>query len=388
MVSPTEVAPTAASTSTATSTSAAASTTAATAMSGATPTSAAAGMTSTAENTIPTPTVASTSPQRLTLSPEPAATVTPSPFPSSTCSPTPSLTPSPSPTAMPRLTSSAPHDTIPGILSFSAERIDTAEGEAIALRWEAWGERATICPRIDEVTVGCRCLFGLPPAGSRVMEPSDIVGAYTGFELIVEARGVRAVRYAPLMVDCPDHFSDWFFDDPPGICPREAQLVSYAAAQRFEHGLLIWIEAQDTYYVLNDGFITPSGRQPIASKLATLQILNGPLDLTPGASAGNRVEEEPPNGFFEPVSGFGLVWRGEVVGIEDVRARLGWAVEPEYGFDTIYQCEMSCGSTWDCYLRGPQGEIFHLYWLLHVGHVWEPVDRDLPGDTNQGLEGR
>lgn len=220
------------------------------------------------------------------------------------------------------------------------------------------------------------------------MEPSDIVGAYTSFELIVEAGGVRAVRYAPLMVDCPDHFSDWFFDDPPGICPKAPPFTSYAAAQRFEHGLMIWIEAQDAYYVLHDGFIAPSGQQYISSKPTSLQILDGPLELTSGASAGNRVAEEPPNGFLEPVSGFGLVWRGAVVGIEDVRARLGWAVEPEYGFDTIYQCEMSCGSAWDCHLQGPTGEIFHLYWLLHVGHFWEPVDWRTPCDGDHRLAGR
>jgi hypothetical protein len=85
---------------------------------------------------------------------------------------------------------------------------------------------------------------------------------------------------------------------------------------------MMWIEAQDAHYILYDGFITPSGRQYISSKLTSLQILDGPLDLKPGASAGNRIGETPPNGFFEPVSGFGLVWRGEVVGVEDVRAPL------------------------------------------------------------------
>jgi len=250
-----------------------------------------------------------------------------------------------SPTPQPQMPTSTPVTSptlrlSPRVLSFSAEQVETEEGERIGLTWEAEGEQATICLRIDEATMGCRFLFDVPTAGSLVIEPSDIVGAYTGFELIVEAGGVRAVRYAPLMVECVDRFSDWFFDDPPAICPREAPLSSYAAAQEFEHGRMIWIGAQDAYCILYDGFITPSGHQYISSKLTSLQILNGPLDLTAGASADNRVGEAPPNGFFEPVSGFGLVWRGEVVGVEGVRARLGWAMEPEYGFDTIYQCEM------------------------------------------------
>jgi hypothetical protein len=98
------------------------------------------------------------------------------------------------------------------------------------------------------------------------------------------------------------------------------------------------------------------------------------LELKPGASPDNRGEESPPPGLFEPVSGFGLVWRGEVTGTDDLSALLGWAIEPEFGFDTAYQCKMSCDSYWDCYLKGPEGELFHFYWLLHVGHFWELVD--------------
>jgi hypothetical protein len=212
-------------------------------------------------------------------------------------------------------------------------------------------------------------------AGSRVIRPADIIGAYTGFELAVDAGGVRTVRYTPLMVECPDRFSDWFFDDAPGICPRDAPLFSYAAAQRFEAGLMFWIEALDQFYVLLDHHEQVSQNPTDWSSLTSLRIVPGPLDLKPGASPDNRVEETPPPGFFEPVSGFGLLWRGEVVGTEDLRAALGWAEEPEYGFDTVYQCEMSCGSQWNCYLQGPEGETFHLYWLLHVGHFWTLVDQ-------------
>jgi hypothetical protein len=262
------------------------------------------------------------------------------------------------------------------VLLFSAEPVEAVEGEGIALKWEAVGEQTTICPLLGENTLGCRCLLDVPLAGSYIIKPSEIIGNYSGFRLVVEARGIRTVRGAPLAVECPDASPDWFLDNPPGICPKDARLSSYAAAQRFEHGLMIWVEAQDAYYILYDSFITPAGRRSIPSTITSLQILHGPLDLTPGASPDNRGEETPPNGLLEPISGFGLVWRGEVVGIEDVRARLGWAVEPEYGFDMVYQCEMSCGSTWDCYLQGPEGEIFHFYWLLHFGHFWELVDQD------------
>jgi hypothetical protein len=257
------------------------------------------------------------------------------------------------------------------VITFAAERVETGEGEGVSLAWEAVGEQVTICPQIGETSVSCRCLFDVPPAGSRVIEPLDIVGAYTSFELAVEANGVRTVEYAPFQVQCPDRFPDWYFDDPPGICPEDAPLSSYAAAQSFEHGRMIWVEASDTYYVFLNHDENVSDREQGWSILTSLRIIEGPLALKPGASPDNRVAETPPDGLFEPVSGFGLIWRGEVVGMEDLRRLLGWAVEPEYGFDTIRQCETSCDTSWDCYLQGPEGEILHLYWLLHFGHYWE-----------------
>ncbi len=265
----------------------------------------------------------------------------------------------------------APTPLTPRVLSFSAEVIETSQGEGISLTWEAAGEQATICPRVGDSNVGCRCLFDVSLTGSHVIEPADIVGAYTGFELTVDVGEERAVRHAPLRVECPDRFSDWFFDDPPGICPEDAPLSSYGAAQRFEHGMMIWVEASDTYYVFLNHDENVSEREQGWSTLTSLRIIEGPLALKPGAAPDNRVAETPPDGLFEPVSGFGLVWRGEVVGAESLRAALGWAVEPEVGFDTVYQCETSCGASWDCYLQGPEGEIFHLYWLLHFGHYWE-----------------
>jgi hypothetical protein len=263
---------------------------------------------------------------------------------------------------------------VPRAFSFSAERVETEEGEGIALTWQATGERVSICPLIGESAVGCRCLFDVPPAGSRLIKPAEIIGAYTSFELVVEAGGIRAVRYAPLAVECPDAFADWFFDDPPGICPRDAPLPSYAAAQRFEHGLMIWIEALDEYCILLDHHERIADDAPGWSSLTSLHIVRGPLDLRPGASPENRGADTPPSGRFEPMSGFGLVWRGGVVGTEGIRPALGWAVEPEHGFETRYQCEMSCDSYWDCYVEGPQGEVFHLYWLPHVGRFWEVVE--------------
>jgi hypothetical protein len=285
----------------------------------------------------------------------------------------PTPTPKPTPTAIP-VASTTPDTPAPQVLSFAAEGVATDEGEGIALTWEAVGEQVTICPLIGDRAVGCRCLFGMPLAGSHVIKPHEIVGNYDGFRLVVESGGIRTVRYVPLAVKCPDTVAAWFFEDqPPAICPQDPPLTSYAAAQRFEHGLMIWAEASDAYYVLFDHHVGISDNPQNSSSLTSLRVIQGPLELKPGASADNRVAETPPPDRFEPVSGFGLVWRGEVLGGQGIRDALGWALEPEQGFDTVYQCAMSCDSYWDCYLQGPEGEVFHFYLLLHVGHFWEVV---------------
>ena len=304
----------------------------------------------------------------LRASPQPAASPAPSTTPGPAPTRAPPAAPSPLPSAWPTRVGHSAEASI--IRSFSAA---PGAGETISLTWDAVGDEVTICPLIDATSVGCRCLFGLPPTGSAVIPCDDIIGAYTGFQLTVRSEGVRVAHYSPVVVECPRCVPGWFFAEAPRICPGEPPLASSAAAQRFEHGLMIWIEALDTYYVLYDRFFTPAGRPSPSATLRSLQIVDGPLDLAPGASPDSRVDETPPDGRFEPISGFGLVWRGEVVGTEGIRARLGLAEEQEHGFATVYQCEMNCGSYWDCYLQGPNGQILHLYWLAHAGHFWEPV---------------
>ncbi len=260
----------------------------------------------------------------------------------------------------------------PKVNAFTADPIALDQGQGIALAWEAVGSHATLCPLVNENTVGCRCLFGLPLAGSHIIKPTDIIGTYTGFQLTVEAAGIRTVRTVPLTVVCPNDGGTWFFDKALGLCPKDPPLFSHAAIQQFEHGLMIWVEALDEFYVLldHDQHITDSQG---TSSLTSLRIIRGPLELKPGASVDHRVAETPPPGLFEPISGFGLLWRGEVTGTETIRPALGWAKAPEYGFDTAYQCAISCGANWDCYLQGPKEEVFHFYYLMHFGHYWEQV---------------
>jgi len=241
--------------------------------------------------------------------------------------------------------------------------------EVVELSWKTTAEHVTICPLTGSGLVYCRCLYDLPAFGRTTIEPDQIIASYTGFELSGYWGDARAIRRIAAEVHCPGYRA-WFLEDPPAACPDGTALTSAAAAQRFEGGFMIWIAAPDVYYVLYDRDLNVERGQGW-SALKSLQRIEGPLALKPGASADNRLRETPLPGRFEPVRGFGLVWRGEVMGTEQVRERLGWAVEEEYAFETVSQCEAGCGPTRDCYLRGPGGGVLHLTGHPHFGAHWE-----------------
>ncbi len=156
----------------------------------------------------------------------------------------------------------------------------------------------------------------------------------------------------------------WFFSPAPGGCATAPALTSQAAAQRFESGQMIWLAARDEYFVLYDG--------ATQSNPGAMTYLPGPLSLRPGASADNRVSDTPPPGREQPVSGFGLIWRDEVEGAQNMRAQLGWATQSEFAFSTPYQCLAAPAPEWHCYLRAPDGRVLRLSFIPQQGYFWQP----------------
>jgi hypothetical protein len=148
----------------------------------------------------------------------------------------------------------------------------------------------------------------------------------------------------------------WFYtaETQSGICPLEP-VTTYAAAQHFQHGLMIWLDTPGRYYVFVE--------EPLyaGEERKHLDQINDPLNITNDASQGL----EPPQDLYAPVSGFGLVWRGDIKQSSGYRKILGWALEPEFGYQAILQCDdalPSGGQNWQtCYLRGPGGDVFVLH---------------------------
>jgi hypothetical protein len=89
-----------------------------------------------------------------------------------------------------------------------------------------------------------------------------------------------------------------------------------AAEENFQHGIMFWRSDNDRIYILYDNGIWQSVIDPWRE---------GEPEFDPGIT--------PPWGYYQPIRGFGEVWREE----PGVRDRLGWATDQERGFTAAVQ---------------------------------------------------
>lgn len=107
-------------------------------------------------------------------------------------------------------------------------------------------------------------------------------------------------------------------------CPRAEAIITAAAHQPFEQGWLVWRQDFNLIYGLGPG-------QPWFSVGDTWRDGDSPYD--PAII--------PPADLYQPVRGFGKVWRER----PGVRETFGWAMGEESGFMTVIQ-EFTAGQVW------------------------------------------
>jgi hypothetical protein len=129
--------------------------------------------------------------------------------------------------------------------------------------------------------------------------------------------GVETPSPSPTAVPCQESF---FFEPSPSSCPDGPSRVSAAAEQPFERGFMIWLDDFDAVFVFNwDG----------SWRRFEDTFEEGQLEFDP--------DVVPPTGMYQPVRGFGKLWREH----PEVQERLGWALSRELGFDSTYQKQMT-----------------------------------------------
>ncbi len=160
--------------------------------------------------------------------------------------------------------------------------------------------------------------------------------------------GVVAQQSLQIALRCPD---EWFFQPAPDICAANAAVVSDGAEQTFEGGTMLWNRAEGLIYILYDDELQSQWHATVDRWEEDEPAFDPTL--------------EPPPGFYQPVRGFGLVWREH----STVRERLGWALAPEHGYRTATQ-RTSHVRYRDIYIRAFDGGVWR---LRPNGSAWEHV---------------
>ncbi|MDI3339927.1 MAG: hypothetical protein QJR03_05275 [Sphaerobacter sp.] len=106
---------------------------------------------------------------------------------------------------------------------------------------------------------------------------------------------------------------------PEGVTGEQGILTAY---QRFERGTMIWVDVADVYNPARSVLVLYDD-----GTFARYQ------DTWDEGQAVDDPTHTPPAGRYQPVRGFGKVWRD----VPGVRERLGWAVAPEHSSPGAYQ---------------------------------------------------
>jgi hypothetical protein len=132
-------------------------------------------------------------------------------------------------------------------------------------------------------------------------------------ELVIQ---VLDTTPTPTSASCP---YAWFFAPAPPGCPDSKAAASIHVEQHFEGGWMIWVEVTHEILVLfNDGQNPAWLRMP-----DTFQ-------------EGMPIQDDsivPPPDRFQPIRGFGLVWRENTT----IRDRLRWGLMAETAYQGIFQ---------------------------------------------------
>jgi hypothetical protein len=133
----------------------------------------------------------------------------------------------------------------------------------------------------------------------------------------------------------------WFFTQvQPPSCPPNPPVSSGGSFEQFQKGYMIWIEVQDSIYVLYDSANVPRW-----------QVFNDAF--TEDMPDTDPAYDSPPAYTWQPKRGFGLLWRNQPV----VRDRLGWAV---IEWETPYDALVQTGTDGMVYINDPRGGVFAL----------------------------
>lgn len=220
--------------------------------------------------------------------------------------------PSPSPTAEPTM---LPVE----ILNFTVEPAEVNPGDTVTLRWTTINAEQV---RVDQYlpdSVPYSETLNLPLTGEFAHIVLMSERQWHVFQLTATNTASTVEQSVKVVIRCPDTY---FFGSPLEAdrqhwdCPDGPAITSNAAEQAFENGRMFWTEHDQRIYVLlGDG---------------TYRVYE---DTWTADEPDRDPTLIPPTDRYQPVRGFGKVWRTQ----PNVRDQLGWALGLEKGFETQIQ---------------------------------------------------
>lgn len=258
-------------------------------------------------------------PPTITLAP----TATPIPVTAGGASPTSPLRPTFTPAPATETATRLPTQIGLEIEYFITNTSDPASSETITLFWRINGAREGRIFRLDAEDNRTQ-VWDVPSEGRLTVSTrsEDTPGELARFLLQAEVNESVAEQILEIPLGCP---FIWFFLPAPEGCPSGPPVPSFQVEQRFDSGMMIWLESRDAIFVMfNDGEVP-----------AWFSVPDNFQDGDPERDDSLS----PPPDRLQPIRGFGLVWRES----PNVRERLGWALASELGYDGIIQ--VSAGGT-------------------------------------------
>ena len=290
--------------------------------------------------------------------------------PPSTVTPLP-VTPTSTPTSTPAPTKAAAAPTsaqasAPVIHNFFANAFEINSGDSIYLTWNSsHATRAVLWQRFSAAGVES-AQRDVPPNGSLTIKTLSTDRHWQDFDLIVyNNAGAAASATLNVRFRCAHTL---FFPTESRLCPDGPTQSTKAAEQIFENGRMIWLEHAAS--LRQWGWSAGDKEDFIILVLfgqsyrgSTWQMFVDAWRETEPESDPNTV---PPQGKYQPIRGFGKVWRTH----PEVRQILGWAIGQEKGFDAAYQQISNINGSDQCaYIRSADARVINLcrksgYWTF------------------------
>lgn len=154
-----------------------------------------------------------------------------------------------------------------------------------------------------------------------------------------------------------------YIQPPPQGCPMFPATVGQGVYQTFERGYMLWVAPKEIYVLYSDGLTPFWTRFDDTFAEGTGQFPNPPWK-------DPSIDPSAPQGLYQPVRGFGRLWRNEDQHPQKavVRDRIGWGTME---FEQPYSVTKQVRNDGTIFLNDPNGRFFQLtpagVWQIYAG---------------------